>query len=196
MKRLTLCISMAFASAAWANDDAPPSDGTIVNTVRCEAGRAGQYLIAAGLSANLKVIVSWTKTKTESAAAGLGLHIFHLGGSGDLSREDTSQLKSTGLSFNLHPANFAVCVGYKKDIIPEGVGVYDCLINQKLDSLRVAVEGGTGSASCQYEVKISKKVSADLNVPIWGVADFGSSGSLGSIFDYSFLVAAPPPQNR
>ena len=101
------------------------------------------------------------------------------------------RLRSDGLPFNLHPGNLSVCTGYRKDIVPEGVGVYDCLINQKLPSLRVAVEGGAGSASCEYDIKISKKASTELNASIWGIADVGPSGSLGSIFDYYFLVAAP-----
>lgn len=190
MKTLLAFVLTTLASLAWA-DDSPPSDEVIVNSVRCEAGRVGQQLIASGFPANLKAIVSWSKTRTESASGGLGFSFFHIGWSGDLGREQMDQLKSDGLLFNLHPANLAVCTGYKKDIIPEGLGVFDCLINQKLASLRIAVEGGAGSASCQYDVKISKKMNADLKATVWGIVEVGPSGSLGSIFDYNFLVAAP-----
>lgn len=192
-RALAFLFSVTCASAAGAGNDAPPSDATLVNTVRCEAGRAGQFLISSGFPANLKVMVSWKNTNTQGASGGVGLKVFHFGGSGELSREETDELSSDGLSFNLNPANLAVCTGYKKDIIQEGVGVYDCLINRKQESLRAAVEGGTGSASCKHDVKVSKKASAELKVPIWGIVDFGPSGSLGSTFDYTFLIAAPPP---
>ena len=184
-------VLLSIRTAALANDDAPPSDDTIVNTVQCEAGRAGSRLIGLGFPANLRAAVSWANTKVEVASGGVGFNFWNWGGSGDVSREQTNKTLSSGLSFNLHPKNLSVCNGYKKDIIQEGVGVYDCLINQKLGSLRAAIDGGTGSASCQYDLKISKKLNGDLKLEIWGIVGLGPSGSWGNTYEYNFVVVAP-----
>ena len=191
-KRLSLALltAVAFGSAAFANDDVP-SDAVIVHTVRCEAGRVGQQLmVLRGFPANLKMTVSWTSTKIQKSAFGVVLQFFHVGGSGELSRQEIDQLMSTGLSFNLYPANLEVCRGYRKDIIQEGIGVYDCLINHKLESLRAAVEGGSGSAGCRREVTISKKLNGELKLDVWGV-DLGPSASWGDSYAFTFDIAAP-----
>lgn len=189
-----LFASAIIGRSALANDGAP-ADAVIVHTVQCEAGRVGQQLISGGLPANLKVLISWNSTKVANNSFGGVFSFFHLGGSADLGREDIQQLMSTGLEFNLYPDNLAVCNGYKKDIIQEGIGVYDCLINQKLESLRVAVEGGAGSTGCKRQVTISKKVSGNLKLDIWGV-DLGPSASWGSSYAFTFQIAAPARKNQ
>jgi hypothetical protein len=184
-------ILLAGWNAALADD--APSDDTIVNTIRCEAGRVGQQLSAQGFPKNLKVIVSWTSTQTTDGSAGGGFKFFGSGISGDLGRQELDQLSSDGLPFNLYPKNLEVCRGYNLGIIKEGVGVYDCLINKKLASLRVAVEGGSGSTGCRHQVTLSKKVNGSLKMNIWG-ADLGPEASWGDAFVYDFVIAAPPPK--
>lgn len=173
-----------------------PSDDVIVNTIQCEAGRVGKQLATLKeFPANLKVIVSWTSSDATDAAGSLGFKfpIFNWGASGDLDKKDTDTLNSDGLSFNLHSDNLKVCKGYKKDIVKEGIGVYDCLIKRKLASLRAAVEGGTGSAGCKHQVTMSKKLSGNLKLNLWGV-DLGPSASWGHTYDFTFIIAAPPPK--
>ena len=181
--------------AAWnaALADDAPSDDTIVNTIRCEAGRVGQQLISQGFPKNLKVIVSWTSTQTTDGSAGAGFKFFGSGLSGDLGRQELDQLSSDGLPFNLFPKNLEVCRGYNVEIIKDGVGVYDCLINKKLASLRAAVEGGSGSTGCRHQVTLSKKINGSLKLNIWG-ADLGPDASWGNAFVYDFVIAAPPPK--
>jgi hypothetical protein len=186
-------LSAVLATCALARDDGP-SDYTIVHTIQCEAGKVGERLKAEhDFPLNLKAVVSWTSTKTQDSSAGLGFKVFNFGASGDLGNEALEQLRSDGLRFNLNPQNLSVCRGYEKDIIKEGVGIYDCLINEKLASLRAAIEGGSGSASCRHQTTLSKKVSGNLRLDFWG-ADLGPSGSWGDTFVYTFDIAAPSPK--
>ena len=129
-----ITLSVVFGTAALADNSSQPSDSIIVHTVQCEAGRAGAYLVANGFSANLKVSVSWTSKKDPGLIVRYDSQIFSYRRVLGSSRQDIDQLMSNGLSFNLNPANLEVCNGYKKDILQEGVGLYDCLINQKLES--------------------------------------------------------------
>jgi len=179
------------ATASAASDE--PSDDTIVNTIQCEAGRVGARLSQLqGFPANLKVLVSWKSAKTTSGSGGFQLNVpfLPIGGGGDLSHEDVDELKSDGLPFNLNSNNLSVCRGYKIDIIKEGIGVYDCLINKKLASLRTAVEGGEGSTGCHHQVTLAKKLKGSAKLGIWGVS-LGPEGSWGDTYLFDLIIAAP-----
>jgi hypothetical protein len=192
--RVVLLISISVIG--WDCASAQPSDDTIIKTVQCEAGRIGERLRSAGgFPENLRVTVSWTGTKTRDAAAGFGFKLFGWGAQGDLSRQQINKLKTEGLPFNLHPDNLAVCRGYQIDIIKEGIGVYDCLVNQKLASLRVAAQEGSGSIGCESQATLTKKLSGNAKLNIWG-ADLGPSASWGDTYVFSFVIAAPPPPKR
>jgi hypothetical protein len=183
---------MACISSLRANDEKPPNDSILVHSVQCEAGRVGQYLVTHGFPANLKMAVSWDMTNVNEVSSGVIVDFFHwISGGGDLGRQLTIKEGTHGISFNLHPANLAVCDGYKKDIIQEGVGVYNCLVNDKLDSLRAAVDGGAGTAICFRAVSISKKLNGGVKLEIWGVAEIGTSASWGNTYNYEFNIAAP-----
>jgi hypothetical protein len=190
-----LVLAVVVSAVAWNDASAQPSDRTIVKTIQCEAGKVGERLVAEGIPANLKVIVSWTSTKTRDGSAGAGIKFFSWGVSGDLSRQDIGEQKSESLLFNLHPKNLDVCRGYQVEIIKEGVGVYDCLVDQKLASLQVAVEEGSGSTGCRKQVTISKKAKGDARLNVWGT-DIGPSASLSDTFVYNFVIAAPAPVKK
>lgn len=187
---LGLVVTVGFSNLARA--DEPPSDNVFVHSVQCEAGRIGDRMRRAGLPQNLKVAVTWRFVRTTSEAGGLGLTFpfFNFGGSGDLSMEQINRASSEGLAFNLHPENLAVCRGFRKDIVAEGVGLYDCLINRKFTSLQAAIAGGAGTAGCELERTFKKKASGNLRLNVWGV-DVGPSGSWGDAHTFSFVVAAP-----
>jgi hypothetical protein len=166
---------IAICVSGWEHACAQPSDDTVVNTVQCEAGRVGEQLRkAGGFPDNLRVAVSWTGTRTRDVSGGFGAKWFGWGGQGDLSRQQIDKVKSEGLRFNLHPKNLAVCQGYKVEIIKEGIGVYDCLVNKKLASLRVAVQENEGSAGCESQSTLTRKLSGSAKLNGWG-ADIGPS---------------------
>lgn len=182
--------SFSTASACWA-EEVP--DDIMINTVKCEAGKVAVRMVKAGMPNDKKVIVSWAHTKTIKREAGIGLTFpfFSLGGAGDLSKEELHELKSDGQQFNLHPDNEKkVCRKIVNRIVREGVGVYDCLVEQKFATLGNSIEQGTGSASCKTTVTLSKKISGNLRVKLWGV-DAGPSGSWGDIEVYEIAIAAP-----
>jgi len=181
--------AIAGSSACFAQD---VPDRTMINTLKCEAGRVGQQMAAAGLPDNQKVLVTWKSTRTTSKAGGVGLKlpVFSIGGSGDLSKEDLNEASSEGLRFNLNKANAVVCASVKREIIPEGVGVYDCLFNRKFASLQVAIEQESGSTGCRHRTTLAKKLSGNLRLNAWGV-DVGPSGSWGDAYIYDVVIAAP-----
>lgn len=165
----------------------------MINTIKCEAGRVALKMAGAGMPDDKKVIVSWTHTKTIKRDGGIGLTFpwFSLGGSGDLSKEELRELKSEGQAFNLHPDNYTkVCKKIVNAIIKEGVGVYDCLYGKKFSTLRNSIEQKAGSASCKTRVTLSKKLSGNLRLKMWGI-DAGPSASWGDVEVYDVAIAAP-----
>ena len=187
--QLKKCFPILICLVGWDGASAQPSDDTIVNTIQCEAGRVGEQLRkAGGFPDNLRVAVSWTGTRTRDVSGGFGAKWFGWGGQADLSRQQIDKAKSEGLRFNLHPKNLAVCQGYQVEIIKEGIGVYDCLMNKKLASLRVPVQENEGSAGCESQSTLTRKLSAKLN--LWG-ADIGPSASWGNSYVFNFIIAAP-----
>lgn len=187
-----IALSTACCSIALASDQKPPSDPVLVHTVQCEAGRVGEYLVSHGFPANLKMAVSWDMSNVDESSGGWALGFWHwVSGGVEVSHQQTIKEGTHGLVFNLHPANLAVCGGFKKDIIREGVGVYDCLVSDKLESLRAAVSGGTGSAVCFRAVSIAKKLDGSVKLELWGVVDVGPSATWGNTYNYEFNVQAP-----
>jgi len=168
-------------------------DDIMINSLRCEAGKIGKKLQQAKLPLDKKMAVTWKDSRTNNGGIGGGFKfpIFDFGFSGDLSKEELNETSSEGITFNLHPDNYAVCGGYKKRIIPEGVGVYRCLGEQKYPTLSYALENSAGSVGCHYKVTLVKKLSGSLKVPVWGV-EVGPSGSYGDTSAYDMAVAAPP----
>jgi len=174
-------------------EDVP--DATMIHTLRCEAGRVGEKMARDGLPADQKAIVTWSSNRTKDGAGGVGFKVpfFTIGGSADLTSQDLDEANSNGLPFNLNIANKSVCTGFKKDIIKEGVGLYDCLVNKKYTSLQTAIEGGTGSTGCHHKITLAKKLSGSLKINVWGI-DAGPSGSWGDSNVYDIVIAAPPPK--
>lgn len=193
-KQFIIAVSFFLVPASSFADDVP--DKVMINTIRCEAGRVGEKMKAAGLSDNQKVIVTWKDSQTNASGGGGSLKFlwFPIGGSADLSKQDIDEANSDGLSFNLNTGNEVVCKTVKNQIIKEGVGVYKCLVETKFDSLQVAIEGGTGSTGCHHQVTLGKKISGNLQLNLWGVASVGPDGSWGDTHVYDIVIAAPPPK--
>ena len=186
--------ALVFSIARFNSSSAQEApDRTMINTLRCEAGRVGQKLAAAGVTDGQQALVTWKSTKTVSSGGGLGLKFpfFSIGGSGDLSNEDLNEGLSDGLSFNLHPDNATVCRTVRRKIIKEGVGLYNCLASRKFDSLQYALKSGAGSTGCHQKITLAKKLSGSLRLNMWGV-DVGPSGSWGDSYVYDIVIAAPP----
>ena len=118
-----------------------------------------------------------------------------IGASGDLSKAREQTLMSKGIPFNLHPDNFAACTGYKLEIIPEGIGLYDCLIGKKFYSLQEALQQEDGTTGCELLVTVLKKVSGNLRFKVLG-ADVGPSGSYDSKHVIDTAFAAPNYKNK
>jgi hypothetical protein len=196
---LKMCFAIAVFSIvafdACCAQDVP--DKTMINTLRCEAGRIGEKMLVAKLPEDQQVIVTWKSTKTTSSAGGIGLKfpIFSFGGSGDLSKEDLDEANSEGLPFNLNRANAVVCRTVKREIIKEGVGLFSCLGEKKFDSLEYVIQGGVGSTGCHHKVTLAKKLSGNLRLNLWGI-DVGPSGSWGDSYIYDIVFAAPPPKKK
>jgi len=185
----TLVVSFFHANQSLA--EVP--DATMINTLQCEAGRVALQMAKAGLAIDRKVTVSWTHTNTVNREGGIGLTfpVFSFGGSGDMSKEEVDELKSEGQQFNLHPDNYEkVCKVIKREIIKEGIGLYDCLVAKKFPTLKNSLSQGTGTASCKKRVTLSKKLKGNLRLQVWGI-DVGPSGSWGDIEVYEIAVAAP-----
>lgn len=167
-------------------------DHVMINTIKCEAGRVAQKMVKAKLGNDKKLTVSWAHTQTIKREGGLGANFpfFNFGASGDLSKEDLRELKSDGQVFNLHPDNEVVCQKVRIERIREGIGVYECLYQRKFATLSNSVEQQAGTASCKKKITLSRKLSGNLRLKIWGV-DAGPSGSWGDIEVYEIAIAAP-----
>jgi hypothetical protein len=195
MNSLTIGVIAAVfvVGPAFGQAHTAPDDETLVNTIQCEAGKAGVALGGAtGPADKMKVVVSWVDTATNDWGGGLGFKIpfFPFGGSGDLTSQEIESLESDGLRFNLHPDNQAACKN--KKIIRGSIGVYDCLVKKKRASFKAALAGGAGSATCRHQITITKKLSANARFLYWFV-DAGVNGSWGDSRLFKFVVAAPPP---
>lgn len=169
-------------------------DSTIVHTILCEAGRVGQALARKGLPLNGRVVVDWKEVDTSTTSGGLGATIpipgVPLGGSVDISKARENSIKSTGIPFNLHPANYAACTGYKIEIIKDGIGLYDCLVGKKFTSLEEALKQEEGTASCGSVVTVVKTAKGSLRIKLLG-ADLGPEGSYESKHVLDTAFAAP-----
>jgi hypothetical protein len=187
---LSAIFAAAFSGCSFAQG---VPDDIMINTLRCEAGKIGKKLQQAKLPLNQVMAVTWKDSRTNNGGFGGGFKFpfFDFGLSGELSREDLAEASSDGLTFNLHPDNLAVCTGYKKRIVKEGVGAYPCLGEQKYPSLSYALSRKAGSTGCHYKVSLVKKLSGSLKVPLWGL-EVGPSGSYGDTTGYDMVVAAPP----
>jgi hypothetical protein len=191
---LSAGLSVAFASSVFAQNGKGVPDDIMINSLRCEAGKIGRKLQAANLPLDKKMAVTWKDSQTNNGTFGAGfkIPIFDIGLSGDLTREELNETSSDGITFNLHPDNYAVCTGFKKRIIPEGVGVYHCIGEQKYATFAYALENRAGSVGCHYKISLVKKISGSAKIPVWGPVEFGPSGSYGDTAGYDMAVAAPP----
>jgi hypothetical protein len=167
-------------------------DSTIVHTILCEAGRVGQELAKKNLPLNARVVVDWKEVdgSTTTGGGGAKIPVVELGGSVDISKTKEDTLKSAGIPFNLHPANYAACTGYKVEIIKDGIGLYDCLVGKKFTSLEEALKQEEGTASCGSLVTVIKKGGLSLRVKVLG-ADLGPEGSYESKLVLDTAFAAP-----
>jgi hypothetical protein len=144
------------------------------------------------LPLNARVAVDWKVIDTTTAAGGVGVSIpgLPVGGSGDISQAREKSTKTVGVPFNLHPDNYAVCTGYKVDIVQGGIGLYDCLMGDNFPNLREALKQEEGTVSCGSVVTVTKKASGNLRFTVLG-ADLGPSGSYESKNVVDTAYAAP-----
>ncbi|MCW0221107.1 MAG: hypothetical protein OJI67_22450 [Prosthecobacter sp.] len=180
-------------SASAFDPSKPPSDEVINNTLQCEAGRVGQALARKGLPLNQKVAASWTISETVDSGWGLGFKIviFDIGFDAGTTQQNLDEALSTGVPFNLHPDNAAVCSGYKIEIVKGGIGLRDCLVNKKATSLKNVLVGGSGTTGCHSKVTLGRKFSGSAKIPLWGPVTAGPSGSYAKTFVVDFTVVAP-----
>jgi hypothetical protein len=183
--------TIAFSLASPANAQ-KLANSVIVNTLLCEAGKVGRELAKKNLPLNARVAVDWKVIDTTTAAGGVGVSIpgLPVGGSGDISQAREKSTKTVGVPFNLHPDNYAVCTGYKVDIVQGGIGLYDCLMGDNFPNLREALKQEEGTVSCGSVVTVTKKASGNLRFTVLG-ADLGPSGSYESKNVVDTAYAAP-----
>ena len=164
-------------------------DSTILHTMQCEAGRVGQELAKRNLPLNARVVGEWKEVDSSTTAGGVGATVpgVGVGGSVDTSKGKERTLKSS-IAFNLHPANYEVCTGYKVEIIQEGVGLYDCLMGDKFPTFEEALKQEEGTASCSSGVTVLKKATGSLRIKVLG--DIGPEGSYESkhVLDTAFVA--------
>ncbi|MFG1461502.1 hypothetical protein V5F77_01270 [Xanthobacter sp. DSM 24535] len=170
---------------------------TLSNTIKCEAGSFAKSIPnVASLPGNkMKVKVSFSQNSTNSTSGGLDFKlpwIVPVGAGANLSREQLEKISVDGIPYNINPANLTNC--NKKNIIREGVGIFECLSRNK-PFFMDAVEGGEGSVSCSSQITATKSASLNANLVIWTIS-VGPSGSVSDSTTYTFLVAAPPPSKN
>ncbi|MEP9366105.1 hypothetical protein [Xanthobacter sp. VNH20] len=170
---------------------------TLSNTIKCEAGSFAKSIPhVASLPGNkMKVKVSFSQSSTNSKSGGFDLKfpwLVPIGGGANLSREQLEKVSVDGITYNINPANLINC--NKKNIIKEGVGIFECLSQNKALFMD-AVEGGEGSVSCSSQITATKSGSLNANLTIWTIS-VGPSGSASNSTIYTFLVAAPPPSKN
>jgi hypothetical protein len=180
---------LTLSNSAKAAEELP--DRTIINTIRCEAGRVGQELAKRNLPLNARVVADWKEIETTTAKGGVGVNlpVLPLGGSTDISKAQEDTLKSTGIPANLHPDNYDVCKGFKVEIVKGGIGLYDCLVGKKFSTLEEALKQEEGTASCSSVVTVVKSAKGSLRVKVLG-ADLGPEGSYESkhVLDTAFVA--------
>ncbi|MFG1397896.1 hypothetical protein [Roseixanthobacter pseudopolyaromaticivorans] len=170
---------------------------TLSNTIKCEAGSFAKSIPhVASLPGNkMKVKISFSESSTNSQSGGFDFKfpwVVPVGGGGNLSREQLDKVSVDGISYNINPSNLINC--NKKNIIREGVGIFECLSKNKALFMD-AVEGGEGSVSCSSQITATKSGSLNANLVIWTIS-VGPSGSASDSKTYTFLVAAPPPSKN
>jgi hypothetical protein len=196
IRQIIIAISALMISTVSAST-AEPADATIVHTILCEAGKIGQELAKRKLPVSSKVAVTWTETETTTSAGGVGATVpfIPIGGSVDLSKEQLNETSSTGLPFNLNPDNAIACTGYRREIVQGGIGLYDCLFEQKFTSLQIALQENDGSTGCKQTVTIVKKAGGNFRVKFAGF-DAGPTASYESKHVIDFAFAAPKEKKK
>lgn len=139
---------------------------TVKNTVQCEVGLFGYRMRRARIPREKqRAEITITSKESTSTSGGFNFLLAALFGGQVQAKEEVIQLYDTDLVYNIHPDNRAACK--KRNRIPNGIGVYACLVQSRNIFAPDAQGQGIRRVTCSSQFNVSVNAGLNAKFPIY-----------------------------